>query len=120
MEVKEFLGSDAIAKASFLKKQTETISTKKQKGAVFDKSIAKLAIGCGKKSKIRTVDIVGTICSIPQIDADDIGIIDIRDSISYVEILNHKGDIVFDALQTKTIKGKLRKVQKRSSSRNFI
>ncbi len=72
----------------------------------------RLSIGGGKKSKIRTVDIVGTICSIPGISAEDIGTIDIRESLTYVEIMNHKGTAVLEALQTKPLKGKVRKVRK--------
>ena len=96
----------------FFDRQTEPVKLKASKGAVFKKSIVKLVIGGGKKSKMRTIDIVGAICSIPDITPEDIGIIDVRDSLSYVEILNDKGNIVLDALQEKAIKGKVRKVRK--------
>lgn len=98
-------------KAKFQKRQEEKPELKKKKGADFKKTIMKLTISGGKKSKMRAVDIVGTICSIPGISADDIGIIDVRDSLTYVEILNKKGRLVLDALQDKTIKGKIRKVR---------
>lgn len=55
-------------------------------------------------------DIVGTVCSIETIEAEDIGIIDVRDSQTYVEILNGKGKSVAEALERKTIKGKIRKI----------
>ena len=55
---------------------------------------------------------MGTICSIEGIEADDIGIVDIRDSLTYVEILNCKGDQVMECLQAKPIKGKIRKVRR--------
>ena len=45
-------------------------------------------------------------------EVSDIGIIDIRDSLSYVEILNQKGNMVLEYLQTRPIKGKIRKVRK--------
>lgn len=95
----------------FWKRQNERVVLKKKKGAEFDKTITKLSIGGGKKGKMRAVDIVGTICSIPGIEASDIGVIDIRDSLTRVEILNQKGKKVLDALQNKTIKGKIRKVR---------
>ena len=60
---------------------------------------------------MRAVDIVGTICSIDGIGAEDICIIDIRESLTYVEILNGKGQAVLEKLQEKTIKGRLRKVR---------
>lgn len=95
----------------FWQRQKEKVVLKKRKGDVFNKTITRLSIGGGKKSKMRAVDIVGSICSIEGISADDIGIIDIRDSLSYVEILNNKGNQVLDELQDKTIKGKIRKVR---------
>lgn len=82
-----------------------------KKGAALNGGISHLAIGGGRKSKIRAGDIVGTICSIDGVAESDIGIIDIRDSLSYVEILNHKGNQVLDCLQTKPLKGKVRKVR---------
>lgn len=66
----------------------------------------------GRKSKLRASDIVGTICGLEGIEVSDIGIIDIRDSLSYVEILNQKGNMVLEYLQTRPIKGKIRKVRK--------
>lgn len=96
---------------SYLKKQKEKPSLKKKKGAVFQKEITKLSIGGGRKSKMRATDIVGTICSIQGVQSEDIGIIDVRDSLTYVEILNGKGEQVLRALQEKTIKGKVRKVR---------
>lgn len=97
--------------AAFWKRQKERPVLKAGKGAGFKKTITRLSIGGGKKSKMRTADIVGTICSIEGIEATDIGVIDIRDSLTYVEILNGKGKLVLDELQEKTIKGKVRKVR---------
>lgn len=96
--------------SAFWKRQKERSQLKERKGTVFHKSITRLAIGGGKKSKMRTIDIVGTICSIEGILPEDIGIIDIRESISFVEILNDKGELVYEALQKKSIKGRPRKV----------
>lgn len=96
----------------FAKRQKEKVILKEGKGAAFKDTIMKLTIGGGKKSKMRAGDVVGTICSIEGLSADDIGIIDVRDSITFVEILNGKGEKVYEILQNKQIKGKLRKVQK--------
>lgn len=96
---------------AFWKRQSEKVVLKKKKGEEFNKTITKLSISGGKKSKMRAVDIVGTICSIPNMVAEDIGVIDVRDSLTYVEILNGKGKVVLEALQEKTIKGKVRKVR---------
>ena len=99
------------AEQAFWKRQNEKVVLKQKKGAEFNKTITKLSISGGKKSKMRAVDIVGTICSIPDMAAEDIGVIDVRDSLTYVEIFNGKGKKVLDALQEKTIKGKIRKVR---------
>ena len=100
-------------KKAFWKRQREQVKPRAKKGAVFNKQIKKLSIGGGRKSKIRPGDIVATICSIDGIVAEDIGVIDVRDSITYVEILNNKGNMVVEGLQNKTIKGKVRKVKER-------
>jgi ATP-dependent RNA helicase DeaD len=44
--------------------------------------------------------------------AEDIGIINIVDVSTFVEILNNKGELVFKELQRTPIKGRLRKVSK--------
>ena len=97
---------------AFRKSQRNQTPLKVRKGAALNRSIMRLSIGGGKKSKIRTVDIVGAICNVDGIVSDDIGIIDIRDSLTYVEILNGKGELVLETLQSKPIKGKIRKVRK--------
>lgn len=100
-----------IMEVEFWKRQKERPVLKAGKGAGFNKTIMRLSIGGGKKSKMRAGDIVGTVCSVDGVTAEDIGIIDVRDSLTYVEILNGKGPLVLEALQEKTIKGKMRKVR---------
>ena len=72
----------------------------------------KLHINAGKKTKMRAVDIVGTLCSIKGMTKEDIGIINIVDVSTFVEILNNKGELVFQELQQTPIKGRLRSVSK--------
>ncbi len=72
--------------------------------------VIKIRIGIGKKKKIRTLDIVGAISSIEGIEGDDIGIVDIRDTCTYVDIMNHKGNLVLKKLVN--VKGKRVKVIK--------
>ncbi len=95
----------------FRMKQKESNVPYKRKTDAVNREITRLSIGGGKKSKIRAGDIVGALCSLEQITSDDIGIIDIRESLSYVEILNGKGKMALEALQEKPIKGKIRKVR---------
>lgn len=78
----------------------------------LSKEILKLHINAGKKTKMRAIDIVGTICNIEGLKKEDIGIIEIRDISTFVEILNDKGEIVYKALQEMPIKGRPRRVSK--------
>ena len=96
----------------FVNKMKTAPEIKKMKGAQLNKQIIKLHINAGKKTKMRAVDIVGTLCGIKGMAASDIGIINVADVSTFVEILNNKGELVFQALQTTPIKGRLRKVSK--------
>ncbi len=85
---------------------------KKEKAKIINTNITKVYLNCGKKKKIRPGDIVGAICNIEGLSADDIGIIDVQESVSYVDILNGKGNKVIEELKNMTIKGKKINVQK--------
>lgn len=74
------------------------------------KGITKIYLNGGKNKKIRPGDIVGAICEIDGICAEDIGVIQVQDHQSYVDILNNKGKLVLKNL--KTIKGKTLRIQK--------
>lgn len=99
-------------KQEFIEKMNAAPEIKETKGAKLSKEIMKLHINAGKKTKMRAVDIVGTLCSIEGMTAADIGIINIVDVSSFVEILNNKGELALKELQKTPIKGRLRKVSK--------
>lgn len=90
----------------------EVIEIKKEKHEEIKKECFKIYIGAGKSKKMRAGDIVGAICEINGITGEDIGVIQIQDHQSYVDILHNKGEIVLKALQKKTIKGKKVRVEK--------
>lgn len=69
---------------------------------------------------MRPVDIVGTLCSIEGVEASDIGVINVQDISTFVEVLNNKGDMVLKALQSKNIKGRPRKLLKLKCNKNLI
>jgi ATP-dependent RNA helicase DeaD len=100
------------AKQKFVEKTNTAPEIKETKGAQLSKEILKIHINAGKKTKMRAVDIVGTLCSIKGMTKDDIGIINIIDISTFVEILNNKGELVFQELQKTPIKGRLRTVSK--------
>jgi superfamily II DNA/RNA helicase len=100
------------AKQEFIEKTNTAPEIKETKGAQLSKEIMKIHINAGKKTKMRAVDIVGTLCSIKGMTKDDIGIINIIDISTFVEILNNKGELVYQELQKTPIKGRLRTVSK--------
>ena len=98
-------------KAAFEEKIRAQPMPKAHKSDPLNRGIMKLYFHGGKKKKIRAVDFVGTIAKIDGVEADDIGIINILDHVSYVDILNGKGPLVLQAMKNATIKGKVLKVQ---------
>lgn len=90
----------------------EVSKPKRTKSSKFKGEITKLYINAGKKKKIRACDIVGALSNIPNMTPESIGIIDIRDGFTYVDILDGKGDLVLEALKDMNIKGKPLKVEK--------
>ncbi|PYZ92398.1 RNA helicase [Salipaludibacillus keqinensis] len=112
--VKEAPSSSEVsrAKAAFNEKMTTQAALKKDKSAQLTKNIMKLYFNGGKKKKLRAVDFVGTLTNIDGITADDIGIITIQETVTYVDILNGKGSLVLQEMKDKTIKGKQLKVHR--------
>ena len=122
LEIEEYIEKDITFKQNpekekvdelredFYKKMRIRPEIKELKGEELNKNIMKIHINAGRKTKMRAVDIVGTLCNIQGMTAADIGIIDIQDISTFVEILNGKGDMVLETLQTTTIKGRLRNV----------
>jgi len=91
------------------KQLKEGLDNKKK---VIHKDIIKVYISAGKKKKLRNIDIVGALSNLPELSGDDIGIIDIQDNISYVDILNNKGELLIKKYKEVIIKGKKVKLQK--------
>ena len=85
---------------------------KNNRAKELDKDITKIYFNGGKKKKLRAIDFVGTLTSIKDVTADDIGIITIQENVTYIEILNGKGGYVISQMQKRTVKGKTLKVHK--------
>lgn len=100
------------AKPAFQEKMESRPALKKNKNEQVNKDIMKLYFNGGKKKKLRAFDFVGTLTSIPGVTAEDIGIIKIQDTVTYIDILNGKGPMVLKAMKDKTVKGKTLKVHK--------
>ncbi len=93
------------------KKNYTREKTVQKKRTPYQETRTVLHIGGGQKSGLRPGDFVGAICHLPDVQEEDIGTIEIRDSATYVEILNGKGAQVCEALQYTPIKGRERKVR---------
>lgn len=104
-------------KEAFWAKQTEKPKLRKEKGLVFNEDIMKIHINAGKKTKMRAGDIVGALCNIEGMTAEDIGVIDLLDISTFVEILNGKGPMVLKELQTMPIKGRMRRVNRSNETK---
>ena len=74
---------------------------------IINREITRIRINAGRKVKMRPGDIVGAVTAIAGVSAADIGIIDIQETCSYVEILGDKGDLVLENLSRAKIKGKM-------------
>ena len=85
---------------------------KKMKSDKLNKDIMKLRFNGGKKKKLRATNFVWAISNIEGVNAEDIGIITIQDSLTFVEILNGKGPVVLKAMKNRKIGNKQLKVSK--------
>ena len=78
----------------------------------INKDIVKIHLNGGKKKKIRPGDIAGALNSIEGITSEDVGIIEVQDGFSYVDILNKKGNTILNNYKELSIKGKKIKIQR--------
>ncbi|ROR28462.1 ATP-dependent RNA helicase DbpA [Mobilisporobacter senegalensis] len=107
------LEEEVLDKKSDFKAKMKVLPTiRKLKSEQLNKKIMKLYFNGGKKKNLRAIDFVGTIAKIEGVTAEDIGIITIMDTMTYVEILNGKGELVLKTMKETTIKGKMLKISK--------
>ena len=95
-------------------KQKNIRGTKKENknNKIVDSEITKIYLNAGKKKKIRVVDIVGAFSNIDGINNEDIGVIEVQELCSYVDILNNKGSKLLRKYKEINIKKKLVKIKK--------
>lgn len=98
------------AQPAFQNKIQTRPEVKAARNKELNKDITKLYFNGGKKKKLRAGDFVGTLTSIEDVSADDIGIITIQENVTYIEILNGKGPYIISEMQDRTVKGKKLKV----------
>ena len=116
IKVLEELKIDDIdkGKIKFEKKSKEVLKNRKNK--IIEKNIhsevTKIYINAGKKKKIRVIDIVGAFSNLPGINNEDIGVVEVQDLCSYVDILNYKGEELVKKYKEISIKKKMVKLRK--------
>ncbi|HSQ87642.1 helicase-related protein, partial [Romboutsia sp.] len=74
--------------------------------------VTRIYLNAGKKKKIRVLDIVGAISNLQGIEGQDIGVIEVQDLCSYVDILNHKGEQLLKKYKEINIKKKMVKIKR--------
>lgn len=97
----------AAGKAGYAASGSLRHEAKSASSGQLNNGITRIRISAGKKKKMRAGDIVGAVSQIAGISATDIGIIDIQEACSYVEIHGEKGNLVLAALPSTKIKGKI-------------
>ncbi|MBP2022342.1 superfamily II DNA/RNA helicase [Clostridium punense] len=76
------------------------------------KEVLKLYINAGKKKKIRRGDIVGALINSGNIPSESIGVIEVFDNYSHVDILNGDGPKLLKTMKELNLKGKPTKIQR--------
>ncbi|VDN48378.1 ATP-dependent RNA helicase DbpA [Petrocella atlantisensis] len=109
LEDEKILQQKAISKRTGASTKPKS---KREKKDQLHKDITRLRINAGKKKKMRAGDVLGAISNLPGLTSEDIGIIDIQDSCTYVEIFNHKGQLVEEGLSKVKVKGRDVKIKK--------
>ena len=108
-EVSEGKDKFKILQENLLKNRKSNINRKE------NQEVTKIYLNVGKKKKIRVIDIVGAFSNIEGINNEDIGVIEVKDTCSYVDILNYKGENFLKNNKTIIIKKKQVKVKKDNS-----
>lgn len=122
-KIEDFIGQQIPPKELILMGDTpylENIAVKsKPMGAevnaklgTYDNEITRLHIRAGRKNKLRPTDIVGAITAATGLSSDVIGIIEIYDTYSFVDIISGHGERVLEAMQNTSMKGRRIKVER--------
>ncbi|KPH13440.1 DEAD/DEAH box helicase [Chryseobacterium sp. ERMR1:04] len=74
-------------------------------------SLQTIYISAGKKDKVNKVDIVGYLIKKGQLKKEEIGLIEVKDTTSYVAVSRKKVKTLLDKLSTEKLKGKKVKIE---------
>ena len=125
-EIQEYIGYDIdileditsekvkVGKHEFEQKSAIILKNRREKNNrdKIHSEVTKIYLNAGKKKKIRIIDIVGALSNIKGIKNEDIGVVEVHDMYSYVDLLNYKGEKFLKEHNQINIKKKLVKVRR--------
>ncbi|WP_374330037.1 DEAD/DEAH box helicase [Soonwooa sp.] len=95
----------------FLEKDIPVVNVNEETRIPAKTPFETLYIRAGKKDKINKVDIVGYLIKKGELEKDDVGLIEVKDTTSYVAISRKKIKDVIKKLSTEKLKGKKVKME---------
>nr|WP_316822486.1 DEAD/DEAH box helicase [Pedobacter gandavensis] len=98
-------------KYPFLKADIETENLKGNFALPKDSQWQTLYIAAGKKDKVNKIDIVGLLLKKGGLEKDDVGLIEVKDTASYVAVKRNMVGRVLSALANEKIKNKKVKIE---------
>jgi ATP-dependent RNA helicase DeaD len=124
-KIEDFIGSnickinslaelDCISRNGDSKQNTyaRRVDSDETNGGNRPSEITRLYIGAGRKQKIRPTDIVGAMTGAAGVPGEAVGVIEIYDTYSFVDILYGYGSDVLERMKHHTLKGKRVKVER--------
>lgn len=98
-------------KYPFLKADIETENLKGNFALPKDSQWQTLYIAAGKKDKVNKIDIVGLLLKKGGLEKDDVGLIEVKDTASYVAVKRNMVGRILSALANEKIKNKKVKIE---------
>ncbi|WIG61176.1 MAG: DEAD-box ATP-dependent RNA helicase DeaD [Ktedonobacterales bacterium] len=71
-----------------------------------DREMARLVLRVGRRDGVRPADLVGAVANEAKVSSDIIGDIDIYDTFSFVEVPQEQAEMIRDALNATTVRGR--------------
>ncbi len=96
---------------TFINKDTLEINVKGQSNIPQPTTFVTIYISAGKKDKVNKVDIVGYLMKKGELEKNDVGLIEVKDTTSYVAVARHKAEDLLKKLSTEKLKGKKVKME---------
>lgn len=96
---------------SFLKNDIKVVNVQNDTKIPEKTTFQTVYISVGKKDKVNKVDIVGYLIKKGELNKEDVGLIEVKDTTSYVAISRNKIESLLKKLSTEKLKGKKVKME---------